>query len=629
MYPQISAAYRQVRDELLAARGEGPHWTGQLSVSALSTATATSALAIYESSAERSGLLGPREAERIRRLRLEGIRWLAARQNPDGGWGDTSRSHSNLATTMLVRAAFQLNGAPASPADLLERADQYIAAAGGEAGLRRQYGPDKTFAVPILANCALAGTVPWRRVPPLPFEWTCLPQSIYGALRLPVVSYAIPALVAVGLVRFRQAPPRNPLIRWLRHRAAAGALQILEDMLPDSGGFLEATPLTSFVVMSLCAAGENGHRAVRRGIDFLCASVQPCGGWPIDTNLATWVTTLSINALAAGGTQVAVLDCHPWLLDSQHRQVHPSTGAAPGGWAWTDRSGGVPDVDDTAGALLALSAIAGEEPFSTGGIPAPMVAAAEAGVGWLLGLQNRDGGWPTFCCGWGKLPFDRSGSDLTAHALRALHAWRVNFNQLSARSAGDFPRRFATMLPAIRRGFDYLQRHQQPDGSWIPLWFGNQDHAQQWNPVYGTSRVLLAYRDLDRLATAAASRGFAWLRAAQRPAGDWGSVEETSLAIEALLADPATDHDGSLEKSLVRGLQWLVEAIERGEQRRPAPIGFYFARLWYYETLYPLIFATSALGQAARRFTPSAGRLDLEMRGRQPVSAADVAASNV
>ena len=51
-------------------------------------------------------------------------------------------------------------------------------------------------------------------------------------------------------------------------------------------------------------------------------------------------------------------------------------------------------------------------------------AAARAGVQWLLQLQNRDGGWPTFCRGWGKLPFDRSGTDLTAHALRALYQWR-------------------------------------------------------------------------------------------------------------------------------------------------------------------------------------------------------------
>jgi hypothetical protein len=40
-------------------------------------------------------------------------------------------------------------------------------------------------------------------------------------------------------------------------------------------------------------------------------------------------------------------------------------------------------------------------------------------VRWLLDLQNGDGGIPTFCRGWGALPFDRSAPDLTAHALRA------------------------------------------------------------------------------------------------------------------------------------------------------------------------------------------------------------------
>ena len=43
-----------------------------------------------------------------------------------------------------------------------------------------------------------------------------------------------------------------------------------------------------------------------------------------------------------------------WLLDQQYRQVHPYTNADPGGWAWTDLPGGVPDADDTPGALLAV-----------------------------------------------------------------------------------------------------------------------------------------------------------------------------------------------------------------------------------------------------------------------------------
>ena len=34
------------------------------------------------------------------------------------------------------------------------------------------------------------------------------------------------------------------------------------------------------------------------GVKFLVNSVRPDGSWPIDTNLATWNTTLAINALA-------------------------------------------------------------------------------------------------------------------------------------------------------------------------------------------------------------------------------------------------------------------------------------------------------------------------------------------
>jgi len=47
-----------------------------------------------------------------------------------------------------------------------------------------------------------------------------------------------------------------------------------------------------------------------------------------------------------------------------------------------------------------------------------------------------------------------------------------------------------------------------------------------------------------------------------------------------------------------RGIAWLVEAVESGRFREPSPIGFYFAKLWYFEKLYPLIFTVAALGRA-------------------------------
>lgn len=72
-------------------------------------------------------------------------------------------------------------------------------------------------------------------------------------------------------------------------------------------------------------------------------------------------------------------------------------------------------------------------------------------------------------------------------------------------------------------------------------------------------------------------------------AGVRPSIEETALPLRALGSAP--EHASARE----RGLAWLVERWERGEARHPAPIGLYFARLWYSETLYPLIFTVDAL----------------------------------
>ncbi len=498
--PILEIADRLASWAAFAARTPDGHWTGELSSSALSTATATIALALVGRSRPRLSLA---------LLVRDGVAWLVGTQNADGGWGDTTDSPSNVSTTALCWAALAIAGGDEAGHDAArERARDWMLRAAGSLeprplgrAISRRYGKDRTFSVPILTVLALAGLlgtgepggrVPaggrsggsgrigsgWRHVPQLPFELAAVPPAFYRWLRLPVVSYALPALIAIGQARHRQRPTRNPLARLARCAFRRRTLRRLEVIQPRGGGFLEAAPLTSFVVMSLVAAGEAAHPVVDRGVEFLERSVRGDGSWPIDTNLATWATTLSVNALARrrdwreriGPRGCAAL--RRWLLDQQYRERHVYTDAAPGGWAWTDLPGGVPDADDTPGALLALHALGADD--------AEHRRAACAGIGWLVDLQNADGGIPTFCRGWGALPFDRSSPDLTAHTLRAWTAWRA---ALPARLRMRTER-------ATRRAVRFLKRAQREDGAWIPLWFGNQGAPDDANPVYGTARVL-------------------------------------------------------------------------------------------------------------------------------------------
>jgi squalene-hopene/tetraprenyl-beta-curcumene cyclase len=578
MNERIIAAYAKARAHLLSQKASLAHWEGELSSSALSTATAIVALHQVDPTLH---------AEPIRL----GVHWLLDHQNRDGGWGDTVISKSNLSTTLLCWSALRLCGLEGENGQRLRQvnmqADAWILRQVGslepwavQKAVIARYGRDKTFSVPILMLCAISGTLgeaAWRRVLPLPFELAAFPRSWFGAMGLPVVSYALPALIAIGYARFFHAPPAwwNPLF-WVRSWLWEKISPMLRTLQPSSGGYLEATPLTSFVTMALASAGERLHPCVPGAVEFLRRSMRTDGSWPIDTNLATWGTTLSVKALGEISPEIT-----EWLLRQQYQEIHPFTHAEPGGWAWTDLPGGVPDADDTSGAVIALR-------HAGVGVK----KAAQQGMVWLLQLQNRDGGIPTFCRGWGTLPFDRSTPEITAHALLAWWTWLSEVEPEPV------------FLEATRRALAYLERVQHEDGSWSPLWFGNEHTPHEDNPVYGTAMVvtyLTGSPRLYELAQDKIERGACYLRRVQRQDGSFGgdaaapaSLEETAVAAYALmgLQDPEAQQAG------LRAVEWLVSATQGGTFFVAAPIGLYFARLWYHERLYPLIWSVQALRRA-------------------------------
>lgn len=606
---KLESVTAKAEQRLLDARNSQGFWEGHLSSSAVSTAVATFALWKYDPIANQKDI-------------YQGIDWLCENINDDGGWGDTSDSPSNLSATLLAWSALSIVKDDAKYKNTLEKCESWLISQIGDLQpdaiikeIIAFYGNDKTFSVPILIFCTLAGRLGeephcWHQIPQLPFELAVFPHQLYKFFNLNVVSYALPALIGIGLVKHRKAPTKILLIKTIREKLIPKVMAQLENLQPENGGFLEAPPLTGFVAMSLCGTEFRDHIVTQKAIDYLQKGQRKDGSWPIDTNLAIWGTTLSIKALISNKQKHVTLSSSKsdhiseelspsinsgrqylthkdkkfltqWLLEQQFQTEHHFTHSEPGGWGWTNLPGAAPDADDTPGALLALAKLyKGEQ---------KVLEAAEQGVAWLINLQNSDGGIPTFCKGWGKLPFDQSCPDLTAHAIRALQAWKKHL-----------PNRLQKINKTIKNMIKYLDRNQHLDGYWLPLWFGNQNYPNHENPVYGTSLVIIALQEIEQEFPKVEKllyKACTWLKFHQNKDYGWGagkdgksSIEETSLAIAALVGFSSSD-------GLARGIDFLLNQLDTDETLDANPIGLYFASLWYSEKLYPMVYSLAALNK--------------------------------
>lgn len=248
-----------------------------------------------------------------------------------------------------------------------------------------------------------------------------------------------------------------------------------------------------------------------------------------------------------------------WVLAHEVRYPGDWTrkvkGVRPSGWAFERANLHYPDIDDTAVALIVLARL----PRALRDSP-KIRATIDRALAWVLAMQSSNGGWAAFDKDndWmiiTKIPFcdfgealDPPSADVTAHVLEALG--HLGFDR---------------QHHAVKRGYEFIRKEQETDGSWFGRWGVNH--------IYGTAAVLPALAAIgEDMSQDYLRRAVDWLIAHQNVDGGWGetcasymddalrgtgpsTASQTAWALLALLAVGAHDHD----RAIRRGLGFLID----------------------------------------------------------------------
>ncbi len=447
--------------------------------------------------------LGLRDPESDRLLANE----LLARRRADGTWSIWFDGPPDLSVSVEAYTALKLAGVDAG-----DETREYI---------RRSGGVPKTR-IFTRAFLALIGQWPWLRLPHVPVELILLPAqgplSVYDFAcwaRQTMVALSVvealrpvrPSTIDLAEIGGRKTQPgARPFLPRLRRHAIAVAERWVRERQEADGSWGGIQPPWVWSLVMLAALGHGAEDGTfARGL----------AGWerflirdgdrlrPEACQSPVWDTALAVLALRAAGVPAddpRLRAAGSWLLREEVTVPGDWTirkpELAPGGWAFEFDNDLYPDVDDTAVVLLALRELGlGDD-------------AVERGLGWMVGMQSRSGGWGAFdvdnealwlyklpICDFGKVT-DEPSSDVTAHALEAL-----------GREQGHDE--------AQKAGLSWLLAEQEPDGSWFGRWGVNH--------IYGTGAVLPALEACGLPSDdPVVRRALAWLDSIQQPEGGFG-----------------------------------------------------------------------------------------------------------
>jgi squalene-hopene/tetraprenyl-beta-curcumene cyclase len=550
------------------------------------------------------------------------MRAILKRQLPDGGFNIYAKGPSEISASVKAYCALKLAGLKADDPRMARLRERILALGGIQAA--NSY---------VKINLSLFGLFPRNHCPSVPPEVALLPfQFLYQmsswtrAIVIPLAilhaadpqrpapeGFNLDELWAPGVSATYRRDERlfswrnfflaaDRLLKWweraglksVRRMAVKRASEWMIERLDHSDGLGAIYPAMMYAVMALDALGyQPSHRLRVEALtqfnnlalnDGERLYYQPCFSPVWDSAIAAYAVAYAEPGRASADRAVE------WLAAREIRRkgdwAVKRPGVEPSGWAFEYRNEFYPDIDDTAMVLLA---------FTQAGLSKEAVLR---GRDWLLAMQGRDGGWAAFDADndWrflADVPFadhnamlDPACADITGRVLEGLAASGV-----------------APANPAMRRGVEWLVRHQEMDGSWLGRWGVAY--------IYGTCfalRGLAAAGESDR--EAHVLRGGEWLRSVQNADGGWGescasydngvftpaesTASQTAWALMGLIAG---GDSGSL--SVRAGIEYLLRTQQAGgfwQEELSTGTGFpkvFYLRYQLYKDYFPLIALTA------------------------------------
>ncbi|MGX1615505.1 prenyltransferase [Micromonospora chalcea] len=448
-----------------------------------------------------------------------GTAWLRRQQHDDGGWGGVVGAGTAVVPTAVAIAALALT-APSDSAEAIAAGRARLAALGGVDTVT-----DPAISLLCRQLLTMAGMTaeagPLRRLP--------LEIVLFDRVRRQRLSFRTAPFVGLALMQ-ADLLPTGRLRRATLRRARPAALRLLRSIHDHEGGTgaLSEDPWpAALVLLGLARSGEAPDIA-HAVVGWLREAVRPDGAWDAVTNLDLTRTGYAATGLIAAGyaDDSRLRATREFLHAGRKPEAFEVLDVPPGGWSYSNARGW-PVTLESAEILSALAGLPG----------ADADPVLRDGLAWLVGRQDSRGSWSLWVRDT-RLANDGPCPAITSQAILALH---------DAGHPDDHP--------AITRAAAWLLTRAAPDGTFENLWY--RDHTSGTAVVVGAlSRVGHARHEVVR-------RAARWLRDTQLPDGSWGpgdgtagSVEETSWAVQGLLATGDPDATGAVD----RGVAWLVAA---------------------------------------------------------------------